>query len=156
MSSLGQQHNWMVGWGSYYSGGDPYTDILTVIEAFSDFSWDGTNVWVNAAYSYCAPHASTGWRMDYCWVIENVWSGTSYTGPISRRDVGQFEWLCAPGPCYQHLLDIRRVGYWDGGTSCQAWYGGSIVYAVFNRCDVFMPPPCGTGGLCFDPRFAIS
>jgi hypothetical protein len=151
-----QPYVWMDGWGSYYVGGDPYTDILTVVKAFSDFSWDGTNVWTNAGYSYCQPHVSTGWRLDYCYILENYYSGNSSTGPISRRDEGQFEWLCPNGPCYQHRLDNRRVGYWDGGTSCQAWYSGSIVYSTWSRCDVFDTPPCGTGGICFDPVFNIS
>jgi hypothetical protein len=143
-----QQYAWMYGYGGT-------SDILTVVKAFSDFSWDGYNVWVNAAYSYCQPHNSTGWLMDYCYLYDNVVSSNQSTGPITRRDVGQFEWECAPGPCYQHQISAQRYGYWDGATTCTAWWVGSIVSGVTERCDVFTPPPCGTGVICFDPAFNI-
>jgi hypothetical protein len=157
-----QPYVWQVGFGSQMYGNDPYRDILTVVEAFTDFSWDGTNVWVNGGYSWCQPKTApdTGWRLDYCYILENVFSSNSSTGPVSRRDEGQFEniYVCEPGgsfPCYVHQLDNRRLGYWDGGTTCQLWYSGRIVYMAWQRCDVFETPPCGVGGVCFDPVFQI-
>src|SRR5438034_1686128 len=48
-------------------------------------------------------------------------------------------------PCGVHQLDNSRFGYWDGGTTCSLWFLGKVPNMVWDRCDVFDTPPCGTG-----------
>jgi hypothetical protein len=59
-------------------GGDPYTDILTVVEAFTEFSWDGTyGITLRLAGVSARVRQTQAWRWMYCYILENYAAGSN-------------------------------------------------------------------------------